>query len=91
MNIGSPFFISRRRKNPSDLLCVQTCLLQNLFELGKKHVIAGLIGNIVDIDVADQAFFVHDEDGPLREALIAQNAVLPRHGAKGVEIAQQRE
>lgn len=78
-------------KSSCALLCVKSGLLQNFFKLGEQHIIAGLVGNIVDVDVADRAFLVHDEDGPLGEALIAQNAVLPCHGAKGVEIAQQRK
>jgi hypothetical protein len=84
------FFTGTQGKSCT-LLCVTTGLLQNLFKLGKKNIIAGLIGNIVDVDIADRAFLVHNEDGPLGEALIAQNAVLPGHAAKGVKIAQQRE
>ncbi len=77
--------------NPGPCSAFKAGLLQNLFKLGKQHIIAGLIGNIVDVDVADRALLVHDEDGPLGEAFTAQNAVLLRNGAKGVEIAQQRK
>lgn len=77
----------RRNSRP----CFAFKLLQNLFKLGKKHVIAGLVGDIMNIDVADRALLVHDEDGPLGKAFIAQNAVLSGNGAKGVEIAQQRK
>jgi len=83
----APFLF--RKKLPGS--CCSNVLLQNLFKLGKKHVIARLVGYIVDVDVADRALPVHDEDGPLGEALAAQHAVLLRNCAKGIEIAQQRE
>ena len=89
--MAAPFFIPGHRGKSRALLCVHTGLAQKFLKLGKKHVIAGLVGYIVDVDVADHALLVHDEDGPLGKTLIAQNAVLPGHGAQGVEIAQQRE
>jgi hypothetical protein len=66
-------------------------LVQNFFKFGEQHVIAGLVGDIVDVDVSDRAIFVDNEDCPLGKTLIAQHAILLRNGAKGVEIAQQRE
>jgi hypothetical protein len=78
-------------KSSCALLCVQSGLLQNFCKFGKQHVIAGLVGYVVDVDVADHAVFIHNENSPFGKALITQNAVLPGNGAQGVEIAQQRE
>ncbi len=58
-------------------------------KLLEKDFIAGLIVDIVDVDIADNAILVDDKDGPFSITLMAQDAVLSGDFAVRPEIAQQ--
>lgn len=58
-------------------------------DLSKKDFVAGLILDIVDVDVLNAAFFIDDEDGAFRIAFVTQDAIFFGYFTLGPEIAQQ--
>lgn len=68
----------------------QFYLRLDAINFSEKDLIAGLIINIVNVDVLNDALFVDDEDRPLGVSLRAKHAVQLSHLAVGPEIAHQR-
>ena len=66
-----------------------TPLAVDLFKDWEQDLVVRKLVQIVDMLVSDDALFVHDEDGSLREALRAQNAILLGYLAMGPEVTEQ--
>jgi hypothetical protein len=66
-------------------------LLTELRELLEQPLFVGLFADLVNVDVAEDALLVDDEERPFRHPFSSQDAVLFRHVAVRIEIREQRE
>ena len=62
--------------------------LQSLQDI-EKFLILRLVVNVMDVNVADDALFVHDEEGPFAVAFFAQDAVTLGHLTVRPKVGQQ--
>jgi len=62
------------------------------FDLLKKDLITGLVVDVMDVNVADDPFFINDEDCPFRIAVsFPEHIVFFNHLAVGPEVTQERK
>jgi hypothetical protein len=85
-NNGGPFPLPCRLKHGPRPADKSIELSQDVEELR----VVRRFGDVVHVDVADDALLVDDHDGALADAFVVfPDAVLPRHFALGMEIGEQ--
>jgi hypothetical protein len=80
-----------------DSLCTLHCALCTLFfsfyllQRSDNGVHPRIGVDIVDIDIAYNAFLIDDEDGPFGDPLGSKNIILQGHVTMGPEVTEHRE